>query len=59
MEALAYAVLETLGDPARHAAQRQVARRRVLEHYRAGPAVERYEVYLRDMLSRAPGRAQR
>ncbi len=59
VEALACAVLETLGDPARHAAQRQVARRRVLEHYRAGPAVERYEVYLWDMLNRAPGRAQR
>jgi len=57
VEALACGVLETLGDPARHAAQRQAARRRVLEHYRAGPAVERYEVYLWDMLSRAPGRA--
>src|SRR5215467_11307757 len=55
VEALAGAVLETWGDPARHAAQRQAARRRVLEHYRAGPAVERYEVYLRDMLRRAPG----
>jgi len=59
VEALACAVLETLGDPARHTAQRQAARRRVLEHYRAGPAVERYEVYLWDMLSRATGRAQR
>jgi glycosyltransferase involved in cell wall biosynthesis len=59
VEALACAVLETLGDPARHAALRQAARRRALEHYRAGPAVERYEVYLRDVLSRAPGRAQR
>ena len=59
VEALAGAVLETLGDSARHAAQRQGARKRVLEHYRAGPAVERYEVYLWDMLSRAPGRAQR
>jgi len=59
VEALACAVLETLGDPARHAVQRQLARRRVLEHYRAGPAVERYEVYLWDMLSRAPGSGQR
>ena len=59
VEALACAVLEILGDPARHAAQREAARRRVLEHYRAGPAVERYEVYLWDMLSRAPGSGQR
>src|SRR5262249_29156025 len=59
VEARAGAVAEPWGDRARPGAQRQGARRRVLEPSRAGPAVERYEVYLRDMLRRAPGRAQR
>lgn len=54
LEALAAAVLEVLRDPQAHAALRQAARARALKRYRAGPAFERYEAYLRRVLDHAP-----
>ncbi|MBX9812392.1 MAG: N-acetyl-alpha-D-glucosaminyl L-malate synthase BshA [Burkholderiales bacterium] len=56
VDALAQAVLDVIRVPATQAALGRAARARALEHYRAEPALERYEGYLQRVLERAPAR---
>jgi N-acetyl-alpha-D-glucosaminyl L-malate synthase BshA len=53
VDALAQAVVEIVADPARRAQLGQAARAHVRARFDAGPAVDRYEAYYRQVLARA------
>ncbi|HLL83255.1 MAG TPA: N-acetyl-alpha-D-glucosaminyl L-malate synthase BshA [Longimicrobium sp.] len=59
VDALASAVVEVLGDAPLHASLRKAGRERALAHFRAAPAIDRYESYLRRILTLTPSRESR
>jgi N-acetyl-alpha-D-glucosaminyl L-malate synthase BshA len=59
VDALASAVVEVLGDAPLHASLRKAGRERALAHFRAAPALDRYETYLRRILTHPPYRESR
>ena len=59
VNALAQAVLDVIGFPARQAALGRAARARALDHFRTQPALERYEAYLQRVLARPPSQHDR
>ena len=59
VDALAAATVAVLRAPDVHARLRRAARARAVEHFRAEPALERYEAYLRHVLAAHPPQERR